>query len=477
MENKDLEVVIGLEVHIQLATRSKLFCSCSTQFESPPNTNICPICCGYPGVLPVLNRRALELAIRVCLALKCGINRRIYFERKNYFYPDLPKNYQISQYKLPLGEKGVVELSGGEKIRIERVHLEEDAGKLIHQEKYSLVDFNRAGVPLLEIVSYPDIRSPLQAFNYLTQLKLIVQYIEASSCDMEKGSLRCDANISVRRKGEKKLGTKVELKNMNTFRGVRDALEYEARRQIALLEREEKVLQQTRLWDDKKKCTFSMRSKEQAHDYRYFPEPDLVDFVINEEMLRKEEDCIGELPLAKKKRLLKEYNLGEKEVEVLVSHPKLANFFEECCKFYNKPKKISNWLIGVFLEIVNSLGEGFNKVKISPSQFSKVVSYFCEGKLNNLAAKKTLELTVPTGENVDKVIEREGLTQVSQEGELNIYVKEVIRENPKPINDYLKGKKEAIMFLVGQVMRKTKGRANPRVVRELLYKEIADRNF
>ncbi|NQT28039.1 MAG: Asp-tRNA(Asn)/Glu-tRNA(Gln) amidotransferase subunit GatB, partial [Candidatus Omnitrophica bacterium] len=274
----NFEVVIGLEVHTQLKTESKIFCSCSTKFASQPNSNICPVCCGYPGVLPVFNKRALELALRVSLALECKINESIYFERKNYFYPDLPKNYQISQYQMPLGEAGILELSSGKKININRVHLEEDAGKLIHKDDCSWVDFNRTGTPLLEIVSEPDIRSPQEAFDYLTSLKLILQYIGASDCDMEKGSLRCDANISLRRKGDANLGTKVELKNMNSFKGVRAGLEFEAKRQAKAIEKGERITQETRLWDVEKLKTVVMRTKEQAHDYRYFPEPDLLDF-------------------------------------------------------------------------------------------------------------------------------------------------------------------------------------------------------
>ena len=280
----DYEVVIGLEVHVQLNTESKVFCSCPTSFESPPNTNICPVCCGYPGVLPVFNKKALELALRVALALNGKINKRIYFERKNYFYPDLPKNYQISQYKLPLGVDGFLELSSGKRIGILRVHMEEDAGKLVHKENYSLVDFNRTGIPLLEIVTKPDINSPQEAFEYLNYLKLTIQYIDASSCDMEKGYLRCDANISVRVKGESKLGTKVELKNMNSFRGVRDALDYEAKRQINCKKKKKDIFQETRLWDEAKKQTQIMRTKEEAHDYRYFPEPDLVDYTVDKSM-------------------------------------------------------------------------------------------------------------------------------------------------------------------------------------------------
>jgi aspartyl-tRNA(Asn)/glutamyl-tRNA(Gln) amidotransferase subunit B len=468
----EFEVVIGLEVHVQLATNSKIFCPCSTEFDSPPNTNICPVCCGYPGVLPVLNYRALALAVRVGLSLNCRINRRIYFERKNYFYPDLPKNYQISQYKMPLGEEGFLELPSEKKIRIKRVHLEEDAGKLIHKKDYSLVDFNRTGIPLLEIVSYPDINSSQEAFDYLNCLKLLLQYIGASDCDMEKGSLRCDANISLREKGSSQLGTKVELKNMNSFRGVKYALEYEAKRQKQNLIKGEKIFQETRLWDAQKDKTFIMRTKEEAHDYRYFPEPDLCDFSVSQEIVDKEKEYIGELPLYKRKRFLSEYSLSENEVDILISNKWLADFFEEACRLFNNPKKISNWLVGPFLELVNSLPDKFKEVKISPQNFSKIVEYFCKGALNNLSAKKVLSLSLTTNDDVDKIISEGELMQVSGEEQLAKFIEETIKNNPKPVKEYLEGKQNAVMFLIGQVMRKTRGKANPKVVKELLEKSM-----
>ena len=469
---KEFDVVIGLEVHVQLGTNSKIFCSCSTKFENPVNTNICPVCCGYPGVLPVFNQKTLALAVRVALCLNCKINQRIYFERKNYFYPDLPKNYQISQYKMPLGEEGELEVTSENKIRIKRVHLEEDAGKLIHKENYSLVDFNRTGVPLLEIVSYPDISSPGEAFEYLNCLKLSLQYIGASDCDMEKGSLRCDANISLKRKEATRLGTKVELKNMNTFRGVRDALTYEIGRQAEVLGKGEKVLQETRLWDGQKKNTVIMRIKEEAHDYRYFPEPDLLDFFIPQEVIDKERGFIGESPLEKRQRFLSEYDVSLAEADVLISYRWLADFFEAACREYNKPKEISNWLLGPFLEQINILADGFEGAKISPRNFSQLVKYFCEGKLNNLAAKKVLSLSISTDRDTDEIIEAENLLQVSGEDALMEFIKEAIVQNTKPVDEYRQGKDKAIMFLVGQVMRKSGGTANPKVVRELLEKTI-----
>ncbi len=468
----DFETVIGLEVHTQLNTESKIFCSCPRRFENNPNTNICPVCCGYPGTLPVFNKRALELAIRVCLALKCKVNKNIYFERKNYFYPDLPKNYQISQYKMPLGEEGSLELIQGKKIRIARVHLEEDAGKLIHKGEYSLVDFNRTGTPLLEIVSYPDITNPQEAFEYLTYLKLALQYIGVSDCDMEKGSLRCDANISLREKGNNKLGTKVELKNMNTFKGVRQALKFEAKRQAKVLASNQNVAQETRLWDVPKLRTLVMRSKEEAHDYRYFPEPDLLDISVSDALLEEEKKFVGELPIAKKKRFLQRYGIDEKEVDVFIANLWLADFFERVFDSYPKPQEVSNWLLGPFLEQVNNLKSGFSIVKISAQNFAKIVKYFTEGKVNNLAAKKILSLNLTTNEDTDAIIEREKLIQVSDENELAGFIQDVINENPKPVKEYLEGKLQAIMFLVGQAMRKTRGKANPMLVRELLEKKI-----
>lgn len=467
---KEYEAVVGLEVHIQLKTQTKVFCSCAVDPSALPNTNICPICCGYPGVLPVLNRKALVFALKLARALNCRINRKIYFERKNYFYPDLPKNYQISQYQLPLGEEGYLEIPSGKKIKIKRVHLEEDAGKLIHKEGYSLVDFNRAGIPLLEIVTHPDINSPDEAYEYLTQLKLTVQYLGISDCDMEKGSLRCDANISIRLLGEEQLGVKTEVKNMNSFKGVRDALHYELHRQIGIVKNGERIQPETRLWDDTRKITLVMRSKEESHDYRYFPEPDLVNFVITED-LWDEGEFVGELPLYRRNRFKKDYNLSDSETDVLVSDKKLADFFEEIVNCYPQPKKISNWLLGVFLELFNSAG-CWGKIKISASNFAKIVKYFDEGVINNIGVRKVLEKAVFSGDDVDKIIDENNLRQVSSQDVLNDIIDEVITENPKPVADYKNGKKGAIMFLVGQIMKKTQGRSNPKVVKELLERRL-----
>ncbi|MCP4653039.1 MAG: Asp-tRNA(Asn)/Glu-tRNA(Gln) amidotransferase subunit GatB [Candidatus Omnitrophica bacterium] len=467
----EFDVVIGLEVHVQLKTRSKIFCCCPTEFNSPVNTNICPVCCGYPGVLPVFNEKALDLGTRVGLALNCKINNRIYFERKNYFYPDLPKGYQISQYKRPLGEEGNLLLNSGKKIGITRVHLEEDAGKSIHKQDYSLVDLNRTGTPLLEIVSEPDISNPQEAFDYLTQLKLILQYIDASDCDMEKGFLRCDANISLKRKGETKLGTRVELKNMNSFKGVRDGLMHEVKRQKKVLEQGQKIAQETRLWDENKCITVVMRTKEEACDYRYFPEPDLLDFCISKERIEKEKKNVCELPLVKKERFLKDYKLPEKEIDIIISNRVLADFFESSCNEYDDIKKMTGFFLGPFLEQINLLGT-IEAIKISPGNFAKIVRYFAQGKINNLSAKKVLSSAIATDKDIDELIASRGLVQVSGEDELFAFIKEAIDGNPKAVSEYKGGKQQAIMFLVGCVMKKTKGKANPKVVKEMLQKAL-----
>ncbi|MBU1113381.1 MAG: Asp-tRNA(Asn)/Glu-tRNA(Gln) amidotransferase subunit GatB [Candidatus Omnitrophica bacterium] len=468
----EFETVIGLEVHVQLKTKSKIFCGCSVDSQSRPNTNICPVCCGYPGVLPVFNFQAFKLATRVCLAFNCKINPSIYFERKNYFYPDLPKNYQISQYQRPLGEKGSLKLLSGKPIGINRVHLEEDAGKLIHKDNYSLVDYNRTGTPLLEIVSEAEINSSQEAFEYLTYLKLTLQYIGISDCDMEKGSLRCDANISLRAKGSPKLGVKVEIKNMNSFKGVKAALEYEIKRQAVVLEKGEKVIQETRLWDQELSKTTPMRSKEKAHDYRYFPEPDLLDFSLPPGLVAEEKSSLGELPLDKRKRLLESYSLGEKETDVLIALRELSDFFETAVKRYAHPKEVLNWLIGPFLEQVNNLEGGFSAVRISAENFVKIVRYFSENKLNNLAAKKVLSLALETDQDVDEIINSHQLTQMSDQGELEKFIEEALSDNPKAVEEYLSGKSQAMQFLVGQVMKKTKGKANPKLAREMLERRL-----
>lgn len=470
---RDLEAIIGLEVHVQLNTESKMFCRCPNLFGEEPNSLICPVCTGLPGSLPVLNLKALRLGIRAALSLNCKISSQVIFERKNYFYPDLPKNYQISQYARPLGESGFI-LLATRKINIRRVHLEEDAGKLIHKQNYSLVDFNRAGVPLLEIVSEPDINSPQEAYEYLTRLKLILQYIGASSCDMEKGFLRCDANISVRARTETALGTKTELKNMNSFKAVKEALEYEIKRQTRLLEESKPVIQETLLWDDQDRKTKVMRTKEEAHDYRYFPEPDLVIFEIKEEDIDRERALIPELPGQKLERLKSQYSLSQKEAEFLISDITLSNFFESCVKFYPEPRKVYNWLSGPLKELINSgivNKEAFSSCR---ENFLELIKMVNSGVITNLIAKDILPEVVNKNKNPRKIIEEKGLKQISEEKDLQLLVDEAIKENPAAVKDYTKGKVNAIMFLVGSVMRKTKGKANPNLLKEMFERRLKD---
>jgi len=469
----ELEAVIGLEVHVQLATESKMFCSCPNLFGQSPNSLICPVCMGLPGVLPVLNKKAVELGLRAALALNCRIKEKIIFERKNYFYPDLPKNYQISQYSNPLGEEGFLTV-GSKKIRIKRVHLEEDAGKLIHKEKYSLVDLNRAGVPLMEIVSYPDISSAQEAQDYLKELKLILQYIGVSTCDMEKGFLRCDANISLREKGFPGLGTKTELKNMNSFNQVRQALEYEIKRQKKSILQGEKIVQETRLWDDNKRITLTMRTKEEAHDYRYFPEPDLVSFVISKQEIDRQKALIKELPSQKRKRFRENYNLTDKDIEVIISELGLSNFFEETLKYYNYPKKVCNWITGPLLEALNNKRVSIGEIKLRAINFAELIKMVEGKKITNLVAKELLGELIENDQPPQTLAEERNLLSISEKSELLGLVREAINENPKAVEDFLRGKDKAIMFLVGWVMRKTKGKADPNILKELIERQIKE---
>lgn len=467
----NFQAVIGLEVHVQLQTKSKMFCGCPNLFAQPPNTLICPVCTGLPGVLPVLNKKTLAYGIRTALALNCSVQKNIIFERKNYFYPDLPKGYQISQYVKPLGENGCINIDDLS-IRVRRVHLEEDAGKLIHKENYSLVDLNRTGVPLLEIVSEPDITTAQQAYDYLSKLKLILQYIGVSTCDMEKGFLRCDANVSVRPEGENKMGIKTELKNMNSFRQVREGLDYEIKRQKKDISEGKKIVQETRLWNEKKKRTEIMRTKEEAHDYRYFPEPDLVCFNLQENEIQKEKDNLGELPGQKRERFNAQYKLEPKELEVFISSPELADFFENCTKQYSQYRKVVNWILGPFLGALNEKGIELKDVKVTPENFAALVKMVNEGKITNLVAKDLLSDIMERGGDPEKIVEEKGLASVSGKNELEGIVDEVIKENPKPVDDFKQGKKKAVMFLVGQVMKKTRGKANPGNLKEIFLDKL-----
>jgi len=480
MSKKIYEPVIGLEVHIHLKTKTKAFCGCSTEFGGEPNTQVCPVCLGLPGSLPVLNRVALDYAIKVGLALNCTIQEYTKFDRKHYYYPDLPKNYQISQYDLPLSKDGFLDIYVEDKtkrIRIKRVHLEEDAGKLIHQDDISLVDFNRTGIPLLEIVSEPDINSPIEAYEYLTALKSIVEYLGVSDCDMEKGSLRCDANVSVREKGGKELGTKAELKNMNSFKAVRDALAYEIERQIELLDNDEAVIQETRLWDARELKTFSMRTKEEAKDYRYFPEPDLPPFIISKEKIEQIQRSIPELPKEKMLRFIREYGLSEYDAKVICSSRGYAEITEERIKEFpdSDKKPMVNWSIGPILEAAGNFNCRPEELKIpgGNQELIKLIQYQQEGKISNLVAKSVFNESIASGIPPSRIIEDKNLFQISQGSILQAQVEEAIKENPKSVQAYKSGKENAIMFLVGQVMKKTSGRANPKVVQEILKRRLS----
>jgi len=468
----DYQTVIGLEVHTQLFTQSKIFCGCSTGFGAVPNSQTCPVCLGLPGALPVLNKKAFSFAVKVALALNCRISNFIKFDRKNYFYPDLPKNFQISQYDRPLSSDGYLDVDG-KRIRITRVHLEEDAGKLIHAESgnYSLVDFNRSGMPLLEIVTEPEIDSPLLAYQYLIELKQILEYLKVSDCNMEEGSLRCDANLSLSlKKGE--LGVKTEVKNMNSFKGVQKALEYEVERQRDILDKGGTVAQETRLWDADKAVTLSMRSKEEAHDYRYFPEPDLVPFIIDAQEIEELKDSLPELPQQKKRRFAENYSLPEYDIEILTSDEEIADYFEKCMKLYNKPKPVSNWIMGEVLGQLKLRKTGLGELGLEPENLVDLLRLIEDGKISGKLAKEVFLEMVETGKPPSKIVEEKGLTQISDEGELAGLIDEIIRKNENAVNDYRKGKQEAIKFLVGQLMARTKGKANPAKANELLRKRL-----
>ncbi len=474
------EAVIGLEVHVELKTDTKIFCHSSTEFGADPNHHVCPVCLGLPGVLPVVNKKVVEYAIKAGLALNCRIAAFSKFDRKNYYYPDLPKNYQISQYDLPIAEHGCLEINvhGVDKrIGITRLHMEEDAGKLVHHgtissTPFSLVDYNRTGVPLIEIVSEPDMRSADEAVAYLEKLKAIIQYTGVSDCKMQEGSLRCDANISVRPAGQAELGTKAEIKNMNSFKALHKAVSYEIQRQIKLLESGGKVVQETRTWDEARGETLSMRSKEEAHDYRYLPDPDLAPLVIDRAWVEAIKAGLPELPDARRQRLVTAYGLPEYDAMVLTSSRELADYYEECVQIYNNPKLVSNWVMGELARMMNAGGQDIQEVRISPAQLAKLLQLLAEGTISGRIARTVLEEMFNTGKDAGKVIEEQGLVQISDTGLIEKVVDEVIATNPKSVEDYRSGKEKAIGFLVGQVMKSTKGKANPGLVNELLKEKL-----
>lgn len=473
------ETVIGLEVHLQLNTETKIFCSCPNIFGQAPNSQTCPVCLGLPGTLPVLNKKALHYAIKAALALNCQVNPFIKFDRKNYYYPDLPKGYQISQYDLPIAEGGylmVLTRDGFKKIHIKRTHLEEDAGKLIHDAtaNSSLVDYNRTGTPLMEIVTEPDLRSPQEAYDYLQNLKLTLQYLNVSDCDMEKGSLRCDANISIRPQGEAQLGIKTELKNMNSFKAVKAALEFEERRHQQVLQAGERLIQETRLWHEEKNMTMPMRSKEEAHDYRYFPEPDLVPFVVDGGTIQEIRRSLPELPQAKLDRFIQQYRLSEYDARILIQDQELAAFFEECARYYNDAKKICNWMNGPLLQELNSHKTTVSRLALKPQDLCALIQKMDEGVLSNLAAKEAFKIMIETGHDVQTVIDQKGLTQVSDENTLEKVVEAIMNEHKEIVGQVKNGKESAIGFLVGQAMRKTQGKANPKKIGEIIRRRLLD---
>jgi len=475
------EPVIGLEVHAQLLTGSKIFCRCGTAFGAPQNSQVCPICLGMPGVLPVLNRKVVEFAIKIGLATNCRIAAHSIFARKNYFYPDLPKGYQISQYEEPLCEKGwmEVELEDGslKRIGLTRIHLEEDAGKSVHAEEYvadneTLIDVNRCGTPLIEIVSEPDIRSPREAYLYLNRLRQLVRYLGICDGNMEEGSLRCDANISIRPAGAEKLGAKTELKNMNSFRNVEKAIEFEINRQIQLVESGGKVVQQTLLWDANNGKVLPMRSKEQAHDYRYFPEPDLTPLRIETEWREEIQRTLPELPMARRNRFIAQYKLPKYDADVLTDEKTIADYFDATAKLVQDAKLVSNWVMGEMLRVLKEQKIDITQFTIKPAAFAELLNLIADTTISTKIAKDVFEEMLATGKSAKAIVAEKGLVQVSDTSVIEKAVDEIIAAHPKEVERYRSGEEKVFGFLVGQLMKATKGRVNPKVANEVLKKKL-----
>lgn len=477
MSREDYEVIIGLEVHAELSTKTKIFCSCPTAFGAAPNTHTCPICMAMPGTLPVLNEKVVEYAVKAGLATNCEISRNSKNDRKNYFYPDLPKSYQISQFDKPLCEHGYVEIEiNGEKkkIRLTRIHIEEDAGKLNHDEfgGGSLVDLNRAGVPLIEVVSEPDLRSAEEVEQYLRKLKSILEYIEVSDCKMQEGSLRADVNVSVRKKGETKLGTRTEMKNMNSFRSIVRAIEYEVDRQIDVIENGGKIDQETLRWDDVSGKTFPMRDKEDAQDYRYFPDPDLVAIKLSEEYIENIKNSLPELPESRKERYLQEYKLSEKDAKLITASKYLSDLFEEAVKVCNNPKAVNNWIISDISRILNETEMEPIQIPFDAKQLGKLVVLIDKGTISSSIGKKVLVELFENPRDPEDIIKEKGWIQISDEGAIKEVVLKILENNPQSIADYKGGKDKALGFLVGQAMKETKGKANPQMLNKMFLEEL-----
>lgn len=473
------EMVIGLEVHTELSTKTKIFCSCTTQFGGDPNTHCCPVCTGMPGTLPVLNKSVVEYAIRAGLATNCTITRLNKFDRKNYFYPDLPKAYQISQLYLPICQNGTVEIETGagvKSIRIKEIHMEEDAGKLVHEpyEDATLADYNRCGVPLLEIVSEPDFRSAEEVTAYLEKLKATLQYIGVSDCKMQEGSLRADVNVSVRPVGQEEFGVRTEMKNMNSFKAVARAIDYESKRQISVLEAGGRVIQQTRRWDDEKGESFAMRSKENAQDYRYFPEPDLPPVEIGDEWIGQVAKELPELPDKKQRRYVEELGLPEYDSRMITADKAMADFFEAAADLCKKPKEVSNWIMGDLFRLLKEEGKEASELTLAPQNLAKLIGLIDKGVINRNTAKTVFEAMFKIGVDPEVYVKEKGLEMVSDQGAVAAVIAQVIKDNPQSVADLKGGKEKAFGFLVGQCMKALKGKADPKVVNETLRKALAD---
>lgn len=471
--SKVYETVIGLEVHVELASKTKIFCGCSTAFGGAPNSHTCPVCTGMPGSLPVLNKQVVEYAIAVGLATNCSITQYCKFDRKNYFYPDNPQNYQISQLYLPICRNGGVEIetaAGKKTVGIHEIHMEEDAGKLVHDEweDCSIVDYNRSGVPLIEIVSEPDMRSAEEVIAYLEKLRLIIQYLGASDCKLNEGSMRADVNLSVREMGAPEFGTRTEMKNLNSFKAIARAIEGERARQIELIEEGKKVIQETRRWDDNKEYSYAMRSKEDAQDYRYFPEPDLVPIVINDEWIAEIKARQPELRTEKLERYKKEFGLPDYDAEIITGHKKFADLFEATTEICKKPKKVSNWIMGEIIRLLKENEMDPEDIQFSPVNLAKVIDLADSGAINSTVAKEVFEEVFKHDIDPDKYVEEKRLKTVNDAGELQAVVEQVIKDNPQSVEDYRNGKEKAIGFLVGQTMKAMKGKANPGMVNKIL---------